>query len=202
MSLPTIPSQTSLAAALSSAQVNEPQEGSVLYAKFDFKTGEYMAGKDNEILTEESVIVMTDAFAHGWVCWSGGKPYKIMVNFTEALPPQPAPIGQDFYKEARAIQFKTVDGEIEAILEGSSYGIKKGVDSLLLEIKKRAADPANADYLYPQVCLESESYKHETGNLIHNPVFRIEDWCNIDGNPQQAPEPVKVIEDAPRRRRK
>jgi hypothetical protein len=55
--------------------------------------------------------------------------------------------------------------------------------------------------------LGSNSYKHSAGNVIHNPVFKVVNWCDVSGNTQgetkkieaKAEEPV-VEEEAPKRR--
>jgi len=211
--LPAMQNQNGLAAAIKDAgyQPSTSSGGDELFCKFDYKTGDFLLGRDAENIVEEVVTIHTDSIAHGWVCWSGGKPTKTLVNFTQPLPNQPAPIGDDGFVEARAIMFATDDG-IQAILEGNSYGIRKGIDDLMMSIKQQAMVAENANYLYPQVELGSNSYKHSAGNIIHNPVFKVVNWCDVEGNIQgetkkieaQAEEPVveKEAAAAPKRRRR
>lgn len=157
--------------------------GDSIFCKFDYQTGDYLLGRELIDIKGEEVVVHTDSIAVGWICWSGGKATKNLVSFTEGLPPQPAPIGNDNYSEARAIMFKTTEGE-QAILEGNSYGIRSGIDALIKAIKNRALDPANANYLYPRVTLSSNSYKHSQGNTIYNTQFDVVGWCNANGELQ------------------
>ena len=212
--LPAMRSTTSLADAGSHSQVQQTNtSGGTVFCKFGAYDGSFLFGRDAEDISGETVMVHTDSMAHGWTCWSDGQPEKFLVNFTESLPPRPAPItgtridpktGQpeiNYYTECRALMFVTDDG-INTILEGNSHGIRSGFDDLLMKIKQRAADPANAEYLYPKVVLKSTSYenKYKKGEHIYNPVFEVVSWCNVEGVAQEevakiAPTRKKVEED-------
>jgi len=81
--------------------------------------------------------------------------------------------------------------QIDSIIEGNSFGMRKGVDNLLVAIKVRASDPVNADFLYPEVELRSENYKHSSGNVIHNPVFKVIAWRSLNGEVQEEQEKLE-----------
>lgn len=183
MALPSIPMANLAEAVQQSKFTPAAGGGDEIFCKFDYQTGVYLLGREALNIAGEEVTIHTDSISVGWVCWSGGKPNKKLVNFTQELPEQPAPIGLDQYVEARAIMFKTDEGE-QVILEGNSYGIRSGIDDLIMKIKQQAADPANAEYLYPKVVLSSNDYKHSTGNTIFNMVLTIISWCNVDGEVQ------------------
>ena len=209
--LPAMRSTTSLAEAVSKSQVQQTNTsgGGTVFCKFGAYDGTFLFGRDAEDISGETVMVHTDSMAHGWTCWSDGQPEKQLVNFTEPLPPRPAPItgtridpktGQpeiNYYTECRALMFVTDDG-INTILEGNSHGIRSGFDDLLMKIKQRAADPANAEYLYPKVVLKSTSYenKYKKGEFIYNPVFDVVSWCNVEGEAQE-----EVAKIAPKRKK-
>ena len=210
MALPTMKKSNGLAAALQETQVQATAGGGGVFCKFDYKTGDFLMGRESENIADEIVLIHTDSISHGWVLWSGNKATKVLVNFTEALPTEPEPVftGKidprtkqeivDYASEGRAIMFATDDG-LQVTLEGSSYGVRKGVDAMLKDIKARAFDPINADYLYPKVKLESESYeKAGVRDPIHNPIFTIVAWCDVDGNEQgETPKLAAVPDEAP-----
>jgi len=206
MALPSINSKN-LAAAVQAAQFTPSTNNSGdIFCKFDYKTGDYLLGREADNIAGEEVVIHTDSIAIGWVCWSGGKPHKQLVSFIEPLPMQPEPMGADHWSEARAIMFKTAEGE-QVTLEGNSYGIRSGIDNLITAIKQRASDPANADYLYPKVKLSDTSYKHTAGNTIHNMVLDVVGWCDVEGNLQAdtsakaiAAEPEEEVKPTRRRR--
>lgn len=229
--LPQIQNAGGLVSALQEAKVEVTQAGEgELFTKFDYKTGDFLMGRDAENIVDETVLVHTDSISHGWVIWNDGKPIKTLVNFTQALPPQPDPIATgkinqatkqeiiNYPSESRGILFATDDG-LQTIMEGSSYGVRKGVDNLLQTIRQRAMDPANADYLYPKVKLGNESYEQATYGTVFNPTFTVVAWCDNGGNEQgetkkiaaketkTAPveEPVEEVVEkkaAPKRRRR
>lgn len=188
MSLPAAPGASfNLATAIANIVPTEASDGGgTAYLTFSGNTGDYTFGRDKELMNDEEVIVNIPVTCKGWTVWVNGSPEKQLVNyFTGDLPVQPAPIDGNAWTESRAIQIRTTDGEVEAVMEGNSYGMRKAVDNLLMAVKKRAADPQYSNTLFPIVELASENYenyKHGTGKLVYNPVFKIKGWADENGN--------------------
>jgi hypothetical protein len=152
-------------------------------------------------------VVNTASFSHGWVLWVNGAAQKVMRSFVEPLPePMPA-VGHDQPTEARGFEARFEDDE-ETILvfESNSYGGRKGADGLFTQISIKSSS-GETEFLYPVVVLESESYKAKQGGTIHNPIFKVVDWMNSDGElesengTKKLSEPVEAEEETRRRRR-
>ena len=172
--------------ALGASKIGPPQIGGVDYLKIDFETGEWLLGQDGEIVTDEEILVNTPTIQHGWILWSGGRPQKSFVGFTQGLPPAMASIGDDHPSEGRSFQGALVDDGDMLAFDTNRYGGRKGVDVLLGKIKAHAAE--GSKHLYPRVKLTSESYanKKRGGKLTYNPVFEIVAWCDDNGNEEPA----------------
>tara|TARA_R110000744_G_scaffold11334_1_gene34433 strand:- start:2219 stop:2869 length:651 start_codon:yes stop_codon:yes gene_type:complete len=177
-------SATDMQAMLAASRVQETKqgEGSTAYIRFDFKSGGFTFGKDHEDISGETIAVNISSFRHGWTLWTGGKPKKVQASFTQDLPmPMPSENG-DSPTESRGFDAAFLDDE-ETILtfESNSYGGRKGADALLNAVKIRSA-AGEANFLFPMIKLDSESYKAQTGGTIHNPVFTVVDWMDQAGN--------------------
>ena len=210
---PAVMNVDDLTSALASSQVQETNGGGQSFLKMDFETGEWLLGQDAEEVTGESILILTDSIAHGWILWSGGKPKKSMVRFLDPLPiPMPS-VGNDHPSEGRSLLAAMVDDQEMVQFDTNSFGGRKGVDKILSQIKAHAA--AGSKYLYPKVKLTSESYanKQRGGKLVFNPIFELISWCDSEGNeeggakvPIEAkPAPVAEEAEAPapgRQRRK
>ena len=205
-------SATDMQAMLAASRVQETKqgEGSTAFIQFKFKTGNFEFGKEKEDITGESIAVNVASFRHGWTLWTGGKPKKVQASFTQDLPmPMPSE-GQDSPTESRGFDAAFLDDE-DTILtfETNSYGGRKGVDALLNAVKIRSA-AGEANFLFPIVKLDSESYKAQQGGIIHNPVFTVVDWMDQAGNIESdtakltsdKPEEVAEEEVQPKRRRR
>lgn len=199
---------TDLTTALAQNKVNQTTSGAgKAFIRFDFKTGDFFFGRDQEEITGERIVVNTASFTHGWVLWVNGSANKVMRSFVEPLPePMPA-IGHDQPTEARGFEARFEDDE-ETILvfESNSFGGRKGADSLFKEISLKSAQ-GETEFLYPIVELTSESYKAKQGGTIHNPVFKVVGWMNSDGDtqgnaPKQLEQQAAEVEEAPVRRRR
>jgi hypothetical protein len=180
---PTVMNTETLAGALANSQVAESNTNAGMsFLKMDFESGDWFLGRDAEDVTGEAVLVNTESIGHGWILWSGGRPAKKMVSFTEALPMQMDSVGADTPAEARTFAGALFDDQTPLVFDTNSVGGRKGVDTLLGQIKAHAS--TGSSYLYPLVKLSSESYanKQRGGKLVFNPVFEIEGWCNKDGN--------------------
>ena len=207
-----------LASALGGSQVNETAAGAgVPFLKMDYETGVYVHGVDGEIVTGETICINTASIEHGWVLWCDRKPTKVMVPFNAPLPNplEPRRDARGHLREAgegRSFQARFLDEDSPMAFEGNSYGIRKGVDTVLAAIKLKAAS-GEKSYLYPIVQLNSENYEGDEGKTIYNPVFKILDWMDINGNKESdtkaiaTPTPTSEAdapsaEEAPKRRRR
>jgi len=194
---------TDLASALAGSQVQETTGlAGFSFLKIDFESGEWLLGQDAEIVTDEEILVNTTTIQHGWILWSGGRPNKSFVGFTQPLPQPMEAIGDDYPSEARSFQGALIDDGEPLAFDTNSYGGRKGIDVLLGKIKAHSAE--GSTFLYPRVKLTSESYanKKRGGKLTFNPVFEIVAWCDNDGNeegkaPAQVAAPSETEAEAP-----
>jgi hypothetical protein len=184
---------TDLASALAGSQVQETTGlAGFSFLKIDFESGEWLLGQDAEIVTNFEILVNTTTIQHGWILWSGGRPNKSFVGFTQPLPQPMEAIGDDYPSEARSFQGALIDDGEPLAFDTNSYGGRKGIDVLLGKIKAHSAE--GSTFLYPRVKLTSESYanKKRGGKLTYNPVFEIVTWCDTDGNEEgEAPAQVE-----------
>ena len=190
---PSVMNPTDLASALAGSQVQETTGlAGFSFLKIDFESGEWLLGQDAEIVTDEEILVNTTTIQHGWILWSGGRPNKSFVGFTQPLPQPMEAIGDDYPSEARSLQGALIDDGEPLAFDTNSYGGRKGIDVLLGKIKAHSAE--GSTFLYPRVKLTSESYanKKRGGKLTFNPVFEIVAWCDTDGNEEgEAPAQVE-----------
>lgn len=210
-------SVTDLQSALQNSQVQETKnEGGKAFLKFDYKDGSFAFGRDKEDITGEQIVINIASFRHGWTLWVNGSPKKVQAGFTEPLPMAPAPEAGNEPAESRGFDAAFLEEDDDTIItfETNSYGGRKGADAVLNAVKTRAATEAN--YLFPVVQLDNESYKANQGGTIHNPVFTIVDWMDQAGNlesatkklesPAEEVEEVEEVEEAeeaaPKRRRR
>ena len=200
---PSVMNPTDLASALAGSQVQETTGlAGFSFLKIDFESGEWLLGQDAEIVTDEEILVNTTTIQHGWILWSGGRPNKSFVGFTQPLPQPMEAIGDDYPSEARSFQGALIDDGEPLAFDTNSYGGRKGIDVLLGKIKAHSAE--GSTFLYPRVKLTSESYanKKRGGKLTFNPVFEIVAWCDNDGNeegeaPAQVAAPSETEAEAP-----
>jgi hypothetical protein len=185
---PTVMDPTDLASALAGSQIQETTGlAGFSFLKIDFESGEWLLGQDADIVTDDEILVNTPSIQHGWILWSGGRPNKSFVNFTQPLPQPMEPVGEDHPSEARSFQGALIDDGEPLAFDTNSYGGRKGIDVLLGKIKAHSAE--GSKHLYPKVKLTSESYanKKRGGKLTYNPVFEIVAWCDNAGNEEGAP---------------
>lgn len=200
-------SMTDLSASLANSKVNTTSagSGSKAFIQFNYKDGSFVFGRDKLDITGERLVINTYSFTHGWVLWVKGSPKKITRSFVDDLPEPMPSVDQEHPSEARGVEARFMDDE-ETILsfETSSYGGRKGCDDLLNACKAKSGQ-GETRYLFPVVELSSESYKAKQGGTIHNPVFKVVDWMDMEGNVEgeakhlEAPEPEP---EAPVRRRR
>ena len=113
---PTVMNSSDLSTALAESQVQETTGlAGFSFLKMDFESGTWLLGQDADDVTDEEVLVNTTTIQHGWILWSGGRPNKTFVNFTQQLPAPMESIGDDHPSEARSFQGALVDdGEMLA----------------------------------------------------------------------------------------
>ena len=209
---PTVMSSSDLSTALAGSQVQETTGlAGFSFLKMDFESGEWLLGQDSDIVTDEEILVNTTTIQHGWILWSGGRPNKSFVGFTQPLPMPMDSLGEDHPSEGRSFQGALVDDGEMLAFDTNSYGGRKGVDVLLGKIKAHAAE--GSQHLYPRVKLTSESYanKKRGGKETFNPVFEIVAWCDQEGNEEgekaaqvtdQSEAAEETAEEAPQRQRR
>jgi len=193
----------SSALAVSKVQSEGPSNAGKAFIRFDFKTGSYSYGRDQEDITNDNIVVNTSSFVHGWVLWTNGTPNKVQRSFVEELPdPMPGNANGDQPSESRGFEARFEDDpETVLVFETSSYGGRKGCDNLLNAIRIRSAG-GEQEYLFPVVQLASESYKAKQGGTIHNPVFNIVGWMNQEGELEGNTAKLDAPEEPVTRRRR
>ena len=191
---PTVMSPTDLSTALAQGQVRETTGlAGFSFLKMDFESGEWLLGQDAEIVSGELVLVNSPTIQHGWILWSGGRPNKSFVGFTQPLPQPMDSIGDDHPSEARSFQGALADDGEPLAFDTNSYGGRKGIDVLLGKIKAHSAE--GSKFLFPKVRLTSESYKNKKrgDKLTYNPVFEIVAWCDDEGTEEgEAPAQIEA----------
>lgn len=214
MTLPAIQaSATGLAARVAAAKMPATASAGVGgFLKFDFNSGDFTFGRDQDEVTGDIVLVNTNSICHGYILWHEAKATKVLTTFDNDMPPAPAAIGSDQPSEARAFAAAFYDdgkpGE-QMTFETNSFGGRKAVDSLIRAVIDRVSAGETVT-LYPLVKLTSESYRNKTyhNKLIHNPHFEIVDWCDQNGvpattaAPQLAAPEAEAPAEAPVRRRR
>ena len=209
---PTISENTQdLKSMLNDAPATEVTGGGRAFIGFDPTNGNYHFGKDKEDITNTKIMVNTPSFTHGYVLWLNRVPTKLSVHFTQDMPVPmasvPAPTRQDpnamaHPSEMRGFEARFADDE-NTILDynTNTFGGRQGCDTLLKAIKLRSGS-GEAEYLYPVISLESESYMNQhQGKLIFNPVFRIDGWVNSAGQTADAAPALEAeVKEAPKAR--
>jgi hypothetical protein len=152
-----------------------------VFLRFDFQTGKWTAGKEQEDVTDIECLVNTASIGHGWTMWVAGTPKKAIVPFDQPMPQAMQPEGQVYPQEARVLAGAFADGSGEFVFETNSLGGRNGVDQVIKQVIIRAQQ-GHETFLYPVVELSSSSYTHKThGRVIHTPVFKILEWADING---------------------
>jgi hypothetical protein len=193
-------------------QVSGESSGKV-YLRFDFQTGKWTCGKEQEDVTGVEALINTQTIGHGWTMWINGAPKKSIVSFDQPLPMPMAPEGNVQPQEARVLSGAFLDDGLEFIFETNSLGGRNAVDAIIKQVIVRAQQGQEV-FLYPVVQLAHGSYTHKThGRVINTPLFTVIDWADINGVRESqaligsAPEedleeePEEIVEQPVRRRR-
>ena len=180
-------SSTNLASMLAETKVAESNTSQgKAFLKFDFKSGDFAYGRDAEEITGETIVINTYSIQHGWTLWANGTPKKVSAPFNSELPEPMAPIDGNSPTESRSFEacFQD-DPDTILVFDSNSHGGRTGVNKVLDQIKARAVS-GEGEYLFPKVKLSSDSYKAKQGSTVHNPVFKIVGWLNLDGEEQSS----------------
>jgi len=180
-------SSTNLASMLAETKVAESNTSQgKAFLKFDFKSGDFAYGRDAEEITGETIVINTYSIQHGWTLWANGAPKKVSAPFNAELPEPMAPIDGNSPTESRSFEacFQD-DPDTILVFDSNSHGGRTGVNKVLDQIKARAVS-GEGEYLFPKVKLSSDSYKAKQGATVHNPVFKIVGWLNLDGEEQSS----------------
>lgn len=201
---PAVMDPNDLAVALGNSQVRETAAGGISFLKFDYKTGFWTLGRDQEDVTDDKILVNTPTFQHGWILWSGKRKTMSMARFNHPIPPVMDAIGADFPKEGRAFQGSMVDDGEPLSFDTSSGGGLEGCGILWGTITLHSA--GKSKFLYPKVILTSSNYidKNHGNQIVYKPVFKIIAWCDQDANEEPA-APAQIMdqsEPAPTRQRR
>jgi hypothetical protein len=191
---PTVISADELSDMFANSQVETTHSGGAAFLKMDFRTGVWTLGKDSEDVTGMEIHVNSATLMHGWILWVSNRPTKNMVKINEVLPMRMASVGADEPKEARAFEGSMVDDLTHIQFDGSSKGVRKGVDALLVAIIHRSSIEDSV-FIFPQVKLTSEDYvsAQRGGKLTYNPVFEVVSWFDKDMN--EDPGNIPAVED-------
>jgi len=202
----TTTSATNLVSMLADTKVAESNTShGKAFLKFDFKSGDFAFGREAEDITGETIVINTYSIQHGWTLWANGTPKKISAPFNAELPEPMPSVDGNSPTESRSFEacFQD-DPDTILVFDSNSHGGRTGVNKVLDQIKARAIS-GESEYLFPEVKLESESYKSKQGSTIHNPVFKIVGWLNLDGKAQEVAAKLEDTQDEAtpvRRRRK
>tara|TARA_R110000744_G_scaffold51511_5_gene110891 strand:+ start:6079 stop:6699 length:621 start_codon:yes stop_codon:yes gene_type:complete len=180
-------SSTNLASMLAETKVAESNTSQgKAFLKFDFKSGDFAYGRDAEEITGETIVINTYSIQHGWTLWANGAPKKVSAPFNAELPEPMAPVDGNSPTESRSFEacFQD-DPDTILVFDSNSHGGRTGVNKVLDQIKARAVS-GEGEYLFPKVKLSSDSYKSKQGATVHNPVFKIVGWLNLDGEEQSS----------------
>ena len=155
-------------------------------------TGAWVWGQTNEPMQPGSRWVLNiTSLQHGWVCWDDGEMKgEVLVSMLDPKPARPQPVNGAEYEERRAFELRCYDGDdegVEVVYKINSMGGIKGVDTLLQTIQRRIAVPEFRSHPCPVIVFDHSSYDHPKYNIIHNPIFNVVGWSDMNGNLMGSP---------------
>jgi len=170
-----------LRAKLAATEAPENNGGGVLFLRFAAKgDGQWTAGSSNELI-DTPVVFNPLSARHGWLAWSEGRPYKHFVPFSDPLPAQPAPIGDNEYRPALALDFAMADGTMLSF-ESNNKGTLTAWPDLWTPCHARLR--TDTPYFCPRVKLGSRlGKKSQYPGRTYFPTFTIVGWCDLSGKP-------------------
>lgn len=203
-----LPTVQSLSSALRKLEQDVGAVGTAIL-KMD-KTGHWVFGADQTEVEKDSLWAVNPfSFVHGYIAWGVGEVLgEMMVPLTDPLPEVPeAPSGASRGWERQiGLSLKCISGDdagMEARFSTTSVGGKRSVQELGVAI----AEQVDADSSKPVavIHLDKAHYAHKAYGRVYTPVFAVQEWVSMDGEPQadEAPEvDAPVAEDSPARRRR
>ncbi len=191
------------------------------YLNFDGKSGRWTMGQSGEACDGALALVLSDSIQHGYIRWGTKPPDKVFTSVAVSLPTAPEPYeGVDDKGQPRTYnaqdarlfmgKFTGEDDDLgQFIFNSSSMGGVERTDELYDAIIAKSQE---SEYCYPLIELKCDYYTRSTGK-VYKPIFKIVQWCNVEGvaetldkvEKQPEPEPEPEVEEAPparRRRRK
>lgn len=203
-----LPTVQSLSSALRKLEQDVGAVGTAIL-KMD-KTGHWVFGADQTEVEKDSLWAVNPfSFVHGYIAWGVGEVLgEMMVPLTDPLPEVPeAPNGAARGWERQiGLSLKCISGDdkgLEARFSTTSVGGKRSVQELGVAI----AEQVDADSSKPVavIHLDKAHYAHKAYGRVYTPVFAVQEWVSMEGEPQadEAPEvDAPVAEDSPARRRR
>ena len=203
-----LPTVQSLSSALRKLEQDVGAVGTAIL-KMD-KTGHWVFGADQTEVEKDSLWAVNPfSFVHGYIAWGVGEVLgEMMVPLTDPLPEVPeAPNGAARGWERQiGLSLKCISGDdkgLEARFSTTSVGGKRSVQELGVAI----AEQVDADSSKPVavIHLDKAHYAHKAYGRVYTPVFAVQEWVSMEGEPQadEAPEvDAPVAEESPARRRR
>jgi hypothetical protein len=176
--------------------------------KLDKSDGSWSMGQASDAVQDGAQFwINVLSLCHGHVCWSNyeGKRKnerlgEIMAPMSAPKPPKPNPIDGFPFKEQRSFEAICLIGEDagrKVKFSNGSVGTLKAFKKLEDAVKAQLRK--NRNYPCPVVEFESEKYRHGDYGWIQNPIFKIVDWADLQGNRLSGGEPEATpVQPAPK----
>jgi hypothetical protein len=179
------------------------------------KGGRWLYGSDEEEVSDDSVFVFEpSSYAQGYVAWADGVLLGEFMAVTGTkeialadLPELPVKVDSEGdavkWKPQKAFALKGIEGAeegVQLVYKTSSGGGLKAISGLLAAIVARGM--AGNVEIYPEVLLDSSSYKHKIKKYgtIYTPVLTVDKWVEGptsegegEGEAHVKEEPKKAI---------
>lgn len=163
--------------------------------RLDKSDGNWVIGQaDDPVQDGSKWCINILSICHGWICWSDYEGTRknerlgeVMVPMSEPKPVKPQPIEGFPFGEQRSFEAVCLNGEdagAEVMFKNGSTGTLKGFKKLEDAIKTQLR--ADRAYPCPVIQFKSDSYKHAAYGKIHNPVFAVVGWANLDGEEKES----------------
>jgi hypothetical protein len=158
-----------------------------------FNKGEYLAGKDAEVVAEGTRLVANmDQLLVGWIKWENGAPSEqVMGRVADAFKPPPRNelgdndkslwevddqgVARDPWQLSNYLVLKEEEGDELYTFTTSSRGGLNAIGELCKSYGKEMRQRPDQ---YPIIALETDSYRHSNKayGKIHVPALTIVDW--------------------------
>jgi len=203
-------SLTDLGSALGSVAAMGGSMSNIPFLRMDRHSGAFIYGQESIEVEDGSLwAVNPESVQVGLICWGDSRNVlgEVMVPAGQPAPQAADQVDHGFPWDGQLqIDFTCVSGAdfdedtgqgVTVRFKTTSLGGKRAVTQLAGLIGQRAAVGSPA--VVPVVELLSESYDHKSYGKINNPIFDIDKWVTMDGEPESGvlPEPAAVEEEAP-----